>query len=108
MLRLNSEQEKIRAAIIKYVKDTCQASVNARVPSLRGKICQHVTKTLGVSCYPDKLQPCFPFDLDGPGPLMKRICKASDVRYPSERVKLVKKAIEGEKEKAVVLEVHAR
>lgn len=74
--------------------------MNTRVPSLRTEICQCVTKTLEIPCYPDKLQSCFPPEIDGPGPLMKRICRAPGVRYPKERVTLVKEAIKCRQEKA--------
>lgn len=99
VLSLTKEQETIRAAVIKYVKEAYRLSVNTRVPSLRGEICKHVKDRLGVPCYPDKLQPCFPPELDGPGALMKRICKASAVPYPRERIRLAKKAIKGKSRK---------
>jgi len=103
---LRVEQEKIRAAVIKYVKEAYRLSVNTRVPSLRGEICKHVKDKLGISCYPDKLQLCFPSALDGPGPLMKRICKASAVRYPRERVRLAKKAFKRKKHKSRACSKH--
>lgn len=100
VLKITSQQEKIRATAIKYVKEAYRASMNTRVPSLRTEICPCVTKTLGVPCYPDKLQSCFRPEIDGPGSLMKRICRASGVRYPSERIALVKEAIKCRQEKA--------
>jgi len=105
VLKLDSDQEKIRAVVIEYVKEAYRASVNTRVPSLRGQICKHVEDEFGITCYPDKLQSCFPPELDGPGPLMKRICTASDVPYPSERVRLAKRALGGRKKRAAASEV---
>jgi hypothetical protein len=99
MREFTPEQEKVRATVIKYVDEAYRASVSTRVPSLRGEICKHVKDKLGIPCYPDKLQPCFPPELDGSGPLMKRICRASAVRYPKERVGLTKKAIRRRKKK---------
>jgi uncharacterized protein YoaH (UPF0181 family) len=93
--------QKVRRAVIQFVSDYYRRSVNTRVPSLR-EICrdEKVVKACGGPCYPKKLEPVFPPELDGPGPLMKRVCKASHVPAPTARIRKARKATAAKIKKA--------
>ncbi|HUW47384.1 MAG TPA: hypothetical protein VMW36_01400 [Patescibacteria group bacterium] len=93
--------QKVRRAVIQFASDYFRRSVNTRVPSLR-EICRddRVVKACGGACYPKKLEPIFPPELDGSGPLMKRMCKASHVPAPTARIRKAMKATEAKAKKA--------
>lgn len=94
--------QKVRQAVIQFASDYYRRSVNTRVPSLR-EICRddRVVKACGGACYPKKLEPVFPPELDGSGPLMKRVCKASHVPAPTARIRKAKKAKKVDQKKTV-------
>jgi hypothetical protein len=97
---MESNLEKVRQAVILFVSDYYRRSVNTRVPSLR-EICrdEKVVKACGGACYPKKLDLAFPPELYGPGPLMKRVCKASHVPAPTASIGKAKKATEAKAKK---------
>jgi hypothetical protein len=70
------------------------------VPSLR-EICrdENVVKACGSACYPKKLEPVFPPELERSGPPMKRVCKASRVPTPTARISKARKATEAKAKK---------
>jgi hypothetical protein len=93
--------QNVRRAVIQFASDCYRRSVNTRVPSLR-EICrdERVVKACGGACYPKKLEPIFPPELDGSGPLMKRVCKASHIPAPTARIRKAMKATEAKAKKA--------
>lgn len=97
---MESSLQKVRRAVIEFVSDYYRRSVNMRVPSLR-EICrgEKVAKACGGACYPKKLEPVFPPELDGSGPLMERVCKASHVPAPTARIRKARKATEAKAKK---------
>jgi len=98
---MESSLQKVRRAVILFVSDYYRRSVNTRVPSLR-EICrdEKVVKACGGACYPKKLEHVFPPELDGSGPLMKRICRASHVPAPTARIRKARKATAAKVKKA--------
>lgn len=92
--------QKVRQAVVQFVSDYYRRSVNTKVPSLR-EICrgEKVVKAFGGVCYPKKLEALFPPELDGSGPLMKRVCKASHVPAPTARIRKAMKATEAKAKK---------
>jgi hypothetical protein len=98
---MESSVQKARQAVIEFVSDYYRRSVNTRVPSLR-EICrdEKVVKACGGACYPKKLEPVFPPELDASGPLMKRVCRASHVPAPTARISKARKATEAKAKKA--------
>jgi hypothetical protein len=99
---MKSSVQKVRRAVIEFVSDYYRRSVNTRVPSLR-EICrdENVVKACGGACYPKKLEPVFPPELEGSGPLMKRVCKASHVPVPTARIRKAMKATEAKAKMAL-------
>jgi hypothetical protein len=97
---MESSLQKVRQAVVQFVSDYYRRSVNTRVPSLR-EICrgEKVVKACGGACYPKRLEPVFPPELDGSGPLMKRVCKASHVPAPTARIRKAMKATEAKVKK---------
>jgi hypothetical protein len=97
---MESSVQKVRQAVIEFVSGYYRRSVNTRVPSLR-EICrdEKVVKACGGTCYPKKLEPVFPPELDGSGPFMKRVCRASHVPAPTARIRKAMKATEAKAKK---------
>jgi hypothetical protein len=99
-INMEPSVQKVRQAVVQFVSDYYRRSVNTRVPSLR-EICrgENVVKACGRACYPKKLEPVFPPELDGSGPLMKRVCKASHVPTPTARISKARKATKAKAKK---------
>lgn len=100
-INMEPSVQKVRQAVIQFVSDYYRRSVNTRVPSLR-EICrdEKVVQACGGACYSKKLEPVFPPELDGSGPLMKRVCEASRVPAPTARIRKARKATEAKVKKA--------